>query len=252
MDLDDFPLTQWTQVLEATSRDPERARQAVVALCVRYRDAIRSWFQRDLRTRQEAEDLTHDFLSRWLARDAPLGNFTRGERRFREFLAVCLRHFAASRHEQAVALKRGGGAVHLDLTEEAAAPEAMADALDLDLARRLHQTTLAELAGRWHPRVPRDGWPRLCDLAWGGDPAPHYAAQAADLGVPMGTLKGWIFRIRQEHYEGFRQRARMLTDPDDVDAEVRHLLGLLFRHGLEDGTASSPARTLVAPSSHVV
>ncbi|MCW5557330.1 MAG: hypothetical protein KIT22_05795, partial [Verrucomicrobiae bacterium] len=188
MDSANFPTTQWTPVIAATSRDPERARQAVVALCAQYRDAICSWFRRDSRTRQQADDLAHDFISRWLARDAPLGSFMRGERRFREFLAVCLRRFAASRHEQELAQKRGGAVVHLGLTEEAATVETTADVLDLGLARQLHRTTLTELAGRWHARVPGDGWPLLCDLAWGGDPTPRYAAQAAELGVPVGTL----------------------------------------------------------------
>jgi DNA-directed RNA polymerase specialized sigma24 family protein len=89
-----FPSTHWSQVLAAASPDPERARAAALELCGGYREAIRTWFQRDTRTRQEAEDLAHDFLTRWLVRKAPLGRFVRGERRFREFLGGYLRRFA--------------------------------------------------------------------------------------------------------------------------------------------------------------
>lgn len=234
MTMEAFPPTHWTQVREAASRDPERARAAVVALCGRYREAIRRWFERDGRTRPEAEDLAHDFLTRWLVRDAPLGHFERGGRRFREFLGCCLRHFAAERHARSSAAKRGGGVVHEPLHEDrlpAAAGADGGDGPDLELARQLFREVEAELAGRWAPRVPADGYARLRDMALAVEPAGGYAALAEAFGVPVGTLKGWVFRLRQEFYEGFLGRVRPLADPADVPEELRHLHGLLLRHG---------------------
>lgn len=230
-----FPPTQWTQVLEAASRDPERARAAAAALCGRYRAAIVAWFARDAGTRAEAEDLAHDFLTRWLVRDAPLGHFERGGRRFRVFLGVCLRHFAAERHARSSAARRGGRAVHEPLREghlPVAAGADGGDGPDLELARQLFREVEAELTGRWAPRVPAvGGYARLRDLALAAEPAIGYAALAAALGVPVGTLKGWVFRLRREYYEGFLARVRPLADAADVDGEMRHLHGLLLRHG---------------------
>lgn len=229
-----FPPTHWTQVVEAASRDPERARAAAAALCGRYREAVVAWFARDARTRPEAEDLAHDFLTRWLVRDAPFGQFERGGRRFREFLGICLRRFAAERHARACASKRGGGAFPEPLREElvpaGASPDG-GDGPDLELARQLFREIEAELAGRWAPRVPAGGYARLRDMALAAEPAGSYAALAVSLGVPVGTLKGWVFRLRQEYYEGFLARVRPLAGPADVDEELRHLHGLLLRHG---------------------
>ena len=234
MDSAPFPPTPWTSVVEAASRDPERVREAMLKLCSCYRDAICAWFRRDARTRQEAEDLAHDFLSCWLAREAPLGQFTRGERRFREFLGVCLRRFAVTRHERQRAMKRGGGAMHVAWSDDQVAAGSSLDYLDLGLAREVHRATLTELTERWKARLPPPAWKHLCWLAWSGDLTVRYEDQAAALGLPVGTLKGWVFRLRQEHYEGFRIRVRALTDPDDLNAEVRHLLTVLIQGGLDD------------------
>jgi DNA-directed RNA polymerase specialized sigma24 family protein len=229
-----FPATEWTQVLAAASRDPERAHEAAVALCGTYRAAIVRWFERDPRTRAQAEDLAHDFLSRWLVRSAPLGDFQRGTRRFREFLATCLRRFATESHARATAGKRGGGAEHEPLVEDqvpAGTESPGGDALDLELARQIFEEVEAALAERWRPRVPGDGYLRLRSMALAGEIAGGYAGLAAELGVPVGTFKAWIFRLRQEYYQASLGRVRTLTGPEEAAEELRHLHALLRRHG---------------------
>ncbi|MBL9137545.1 MAG: hypothetical protein JNK85_16855 [Verrucomicrobiales bacterium] len=231
-----FPETVWSDVLDAADRtDPERARTAVCRLCERYHGAIQAWFLGRMMTRTVAADLTQEFLVTWLRRDTPLGDFRRGERRFREFLSTCLRRFAASQHVKGVAAKRGGGAAHVALDDQELPVEAHPDQLlDLEIARQIHGEVLSEMSARWTERVGHRAWPRLRDMALGSEPAVDYASVSRDLDVPLGSIKGWVFRLRQEHYEGYMRRVRAISLPGEEVHEARNLLGLLVRHGFGD------------------
>ena len=105
-----FPATHWSAVLQAAGAEPDKARRAFEQLCADYRDAIAHWMRLQRLTPEDAEDAAHDFLAQWLQRENPLHGFQRGERRFREFLRVCLRRFLADWHARRHAARRGGGA----------------------------------------------------------------------------------------------------------------------------------------------
>ena len=93
-----FPLTHWSGVVQAAGAEPDKARRAFEQLCADYRDAIAHWMRLQRLSPEDAEDAAHDFLAQWLQRENPLRDFQRGERRFREFLRVCLRRFLADWH----------------------------------------------------------------------------------------------------------------------------------------------------------
>ena len=231
-----FPETAWSEVLAAAQRtNPEQAREALVRLCERYHGAIREWFRGRTQTREMADDLTQDFLVGWLGRDAPLAEFRRGERRFREFLATCLRRFASTERTFHLALKRGGGVTHVALEDcDPTGAEGVDERLDLELARGIQRAVDAEIEVRWRERVPRGGWQRFRDMAVGTLDAEGYEAFAGEIGIPVGTVKGWVFRFRKERYEMFHRHVLSLAGPTDVPGETRHLLGLLSRYGLGD------------------
>lgn len=244
-----FPQTDWSQVRQATSQDPEQIRTAISALCLQYRDAICEWFRRDARTRDEAEDLTHDFLMRWLVRDAPLGRFERGELRFRDFLGTCLRYFVQERHARATRLKRGGGVAHEVFEESLALNEQQTSAgggVDLELARQLFREVVDDMKQTWTARVGEGSFERLQEMALGFVPSRDYQGLASELRVPMGTLKGWIFRIRQEFHEGYRRRVRALVDPKELPEELRYLLELLASQGVRDRVSGNPSDRIQA------
>src|SRR6185503_14017869 len=92
-------------------------------ICADYRNAIVHWMRLHRLDPHEAEDAAHDFLERWLRRDNPLKGFERGERRFRDFLHVCLRRFLVDRIATKEAKRRGGGMSHLQV--EAHEPAAL-------------------------------------------------------------------------------------------------------------------------------
>ena len=64
-------------------------------------------------------------------------------------------------------------------------------------------------------------------MALGETENPGYQTLAQELGVAIGTLKAWVFRLRRDYYEAFREAVRPLATPDGLDAEVRYLFGLL-------------------------
>jgi len=98
----------------------------------------------------DVEDSAHDFLRSWLGREKSLAGFERGERRFREFLSVCLRRFLADWYTGRQALRRGGGMPHKPL-----------DGKGGTLADRLTEGTLPprkKCGATWPARISIVSW----------------------------------------------------------------------------------------------
>jgi DNA-directed RNA polymerase specialized sigma24 family protein len=227
----------WTLVIDAAARgDQERAAEAFRQLCTAYRDAIVRFMRARGVPADDVEDAAHDFLQGWLGRENPLAGFERGERRFREFLSVCLRRFLTDWYARRTALRRGGGARHepLDgqsLPADAEGPEALCDR---SVAQTAQELALGRLARQWQGRIPQAGYDRLRAVALAEIENPGYQELAQELGVAIGTVKSWIFRLRREYYEAFREAVRPLAAPDGLDLEVRHLFDLLAREPSPD------------------
>jgi DNA-directed RNA polymerase specialized sigma24 family protein len=226
-----FDPTPWSAVLQAAGGDPERARRGFERLCGEYRDAIAHWMRLQRLSKEDAEDATHDFLEQWLRRDNPLQNFQRGERRFREFLRVCLRNFLADWRARPRAARRGGGAEHLpwehdDLIADGADAHAH---LDFALATHIHAHALARLRAQWQSLLGADGqFDRLHAVALDAADSPGYGALASELQAPVGTVKSWVFRFRREYHAAFRQAVEQQADPALIDHDVLHLHQLLL------------------------
>lgn len=235
-----FPLTHWSGVLQAAGAEPDKARRAFEQLCAGYRDAIAHWMRLQRLSPEDAEDAAHDFLAQWLQRENPLQGFQRGERRFREFLRVCLRRFLADWHARRGAARRGGGAEHVPLEHGDCVPD-NADSnahLDFAFATQIHFRALARLKAEWQNKLPGDAFDRLCSVALGSQENPGYAALAAELGSTVGTVKSWMFRFRREYHEAFRDAVSRQSDPSLIDDDVLHLHKLLL-HPPPDATPVS-------------
>jgi DNA-directed RNA polymerase specialized sigma24 family protein len=238
-----FPETVWPLVLAATDqKDPERAQAAFRELCGAYRQPIFRWMCSVGLNPHDAEDSTQEFLHKWLQRGNPLVGFQRRERRFREFLSVCLRRYLSDRRDSALAQKRGTGVVHSQLEDDSAASpeEPPGVSLDLELARFLHTQALVELTSTWTDRIGAPAWMQVSRLAFDGEDGVPQAVIAGQLACPLNTLKGWILRLRREHFERFRGKAMLLALPTDSEFEVVYLLGLLKEHGLSQTSSTTP------------
>jgi len=52
---------------------------------------------------------------------------------------------------------------------------------------------------------------------------------AARLGVPIATLRTWLWRLRQRYRDSLRTEvASTVSDPADVDEELRYLHQILM------------------------
>ena len=237
-----FPETVWSLVLAATDEgDPHRAQAAFCDLCGAYRQPIFRWMCSAGLNPHDAEDSTQEFLEKWLQRGNPLVGFRRRERRFREFLSVCLRRYLSDRRDGALTQKRGMGVLHSQLEDDlAVSPEAPPGlSLDLELARFLHAQALMELTSSWTDRIGAPAWTQVSRLAFDGENGVPQAVIAGQLACPLNTLKGWILRLRREHFERFRGKAMLLCPPTESESEVVYLLGLLKDHGQSQTSSST-------------
>ena len=65
-------------------------------------------------------------------------------------------------------------------------------------------------------------------VAGGSVTPPNQEEAAARLGVPIATLRTWLSRLRQRYRESLRMEVgNTVSDPADVDAELRHLYQIL-------------------------
>ena len=57
---------------------------------------------------------------------------------------------------------------------------------------------------------------------------PNQEQAAKKLGVPVATLRTWLWRLRQRYREALRREvANTVSDPDDVDQELHYLYQIL-------------------------
>lgn len=185
-----------------------------------YRDPIVRWMRLDGLEPQDAEDAADDFLSRWL-NGGGLHRFVRGERRFRDFLGVCLQNFLTERHQHATRQKRGGGASHVPLDEVCLAAQSIHPAARLDylLARDLQKQVLSRLSEKWAQKLPVAAYPSVFSAAFEGD-SPRYSELSAKFGASVNNVKQWVFRLRKDYGHFFHEAVRDWVDCREDVAEV--------------------------------
>jgi DNA-directed RNA polymerase specialized sigma24 family protein len=226
-----FEPTPWSIVMQAAGDNPERARAAFERLCGAYCDAITHWMRLQRLSKEDAEDAAQDFLYQWLRRENPLDGFQRGERRFREFLRVCLRRYLISWRAARGAGKRGGEVEHVawehdDTISDGA--DSLAN-LDFAVATQIHASTLAALQERWQSILHNGSFERLQTVALGTSVNPGSHDLAKELGTNAGTLRAWVFRFRREYHDVFRSAVSRQADPGEIDRDLLHLHQLLLQ-----------------------
>lgn len=233
-----FGTTHWSVVLAAGQTSGTQAAEALERLCRAYWYPLYAHVRARGRGPQEAEDLTQEFFARllaghWLAR----ADMRRG--RFRTFLLVACDHFLANEWDRNTCQKRGGGMIFLpfDTTtvEQAYASEPggglnAEEVYERNWALRFLEQVHARLQAEY---LAASGAQRFAVLEsfLPGEECPFTYAQAAlRLGIPEGTLKSDVHRLKHRYGELVREEiAHTVSDPADVDDELRHLMSVLAR-----------------------
>jgi len=229
---DYFATTHWTVVLTAGRRHTPQSDVALEELCRTYWYPLYAFVRRQGHTREDAEDLTQAFFSRFLAKNY-LEKIRSGNGRFRGFLLASLKHFLINEWVRARRIKRGGGQAMLSLDWQDAdsrytisppdnlSPDKLYDRawavtlLERVIVRLRQEAAAAENVGQFEKLKP---------FLTAGKGAIPYAEVAATSGMPEGTVRVAVHRLRRRYRELLRDEiAHTLSDPGQVEEEMRAL-----------------------------
>lgn len=230
-----FAPTNWDLVVVAGQSDEALAADALGKLCHTYWYPIYAYIRRKGRNAHDAEDLTQGFFEQLLRRQSI--KQVRGDGKFRSFLLSAVEHFLAAEWNRAHRQKRGGQFSTVSLDELQAEARYQLEPLDECTAEKIYER-------RWAMTVLDAALERLredCVAAHkeslfeqlkgilGGDgPAARYAEIGAVLNMSEVAVKVAVHRLRQRYGEHIREEvARTLTNPAELEEEIRYLLAAL-------------------------
>jgi DNA-directed RNA polymerase specialized sigma24 family protein len=222
-----WPETDWDRVLAL--RDPAAYEEAIAEMCRIYRPVFVRVLARW--NPSNSEDLAHDFIISLIAKqrlqraDPALG-------RFRQYVGKMLMNFVRKQHHHGRRQKRGGGAEHVELTEQMGATEdPAAEIFDRAWAHALLERVV-EAFKQEHAR-PEILRLALRELAQGDATVvtEGYAEVAANTGSAESTLRTEVTRTRRRFYERLKQEVALTTVRSEIDEELRHLLRVLLSRG---------------------
>jgi len=223
----DFAATRWTLVLQANGNTPA-ARAALGELCDIYYAPVVAFIER-WRANGNADDAreeAHAFFESVLAKEA-IGRPDPERGRFRNYLLGAVKHFLAHQKRAAVAVKRGGGVVHVPDVEEVETPSPNETYFDRAWALALIGRALSDLETEMVNARKERQFAALKPWLDGKADVPQ-SEVAAELGLSETAIKVAIHRLRERFRAKVRAEvAATLDDPTDLDAELRHLVSAL-------------------------
>lgn len=231
-----FAPTRWTLVLRARGESVE-ARGALCELCEAYYQPVFRFLRREGREEDAARELTQEFFARLLA-GGGLGAADPRRGRFRSYLLGAVKHFLADQRDREHRQKRGGGATPepletstdtspgLDIADPGAWPP---DAwFDREWALSVMDRALAALAAEFAKADKAAQFEALKPWLVGETPALSQADAATRLGMSEGAVKVGVHRLRRRFRELVKADiAQTVHRPEEVDAELRHLIEAL-------------------------
>jgi RNA polymerase sigma-70 factor (ECF subfamily) len=228
-----FPTTRWS-VVDRAGSDEAGQQAALCDLCEQYWIPVYSYVRRRGYASHDAEDLTQGFLGSLISRN-PFGTLSKENGRFRSFLLKCLQHFLSSDREKNLALKRGGGRVHLwidgELGEETLWKEAglSGDDPEVIFERQwviaLLKRTLDRLGDRYSEEGKEEQFEQLRPFLTGDEmPRGSYGELAAAQDTTPEALRMAVFRMRERYRKLLRDEiGRTVSDPVEIDSEIDYL-----------------------------
>jgi DNA-directed RNA polymerase specialized sigma24 family protein len=233
-----FQTTHWTLVLRARQTQSEiSAQKALSNFCEAYWPPLYAFVRRRGHASPEAQDLVQGFFAKLLEQNI-LSCADREKGRLRTFLLGSLQNFLCNEYDWARRLKRGGG--HRIVSIDEHLPDAEASMMD---SAHLSDSGAYDLV--WASNIVKRAWQDLENAfeaegktEWlevlrpfvdgSGRTPPSQQEAAAKLGVPIATLRTWVWRLRRRYREALRTEvASTVSDPADVDQELHYLYQIL-------------------------
>ena len=238
-----FPTTKWTLLAQASVNGETAARQAIEDLCRRYWSPIFHFIRSRGYRDAEAEDLTQEFLLH-LVEHSTLHKADRQRGKFRSFLCGALIRFLSDERDRRQAQKRGGGAPHLSLDEDAALAATQdpgATVFDREWALTILENALRTVQQEFAGSGGTERFTVLQRFLPGSMEVPTYEAAATELALGVPALKSEVHRLRQRFRALVRQEVTgTVSAPHEIDEELNHLQRVLMDRGSDLGGKLSP------------
>jgi len=233
-----FATTHWSVVLAAGHPSSPNGRQALEQLYRTYWFPLYAHVRRRGYTIEETQDLTQEFFAHLLAKHwLTTANSRRG--RFRSFLLAAMNHFLANDWNRAHAGKRGGSLSHLPFDTSAAEQLYLREPGHGLNAEELYERNWAlqflehvrtKLREEYAQAGQGEHFELLESFLPGRESGHSYAEVANGLGIPEGTLKSDVHRLKQRYGRVLRREiAHTVSTPEEIEDELRHLLSVLAR-----------------------
>jgi RNA polymerase sigma factor (sigma-70 family) len=233
-----FLTTHWTLVMRARETQSDTSSQKALSnFCEAYWPPLYSFVRRRGHASPEAQDLVQGFFAHLLEQNT-LSRADQDKGRLRTFLLGSLQNFLCNEYDRSRRLKRGGG--HRVVSIDEFLPDAEASMME---TAHLSDSRAYDLA--WASNIVKRAWQHLEDafeaegkaeslevlrpfVDGSGRTPPNQEEAAEKLGVPVATLRTWLWRLRQRYREALRMEvACTVSDPDDVDQELHYLYQIL-------------------------
>ncbi len=232
----EFTTTHWSVVLAATNPAAPDRRGAMAHLCETYWYPLYAYVRRRGNSAHEAEELTQEFFVRLIEKEF-IRNTAPQKGRFRAFLLVCMKHFLANEWDRVRAEKRGGRKLTHSIDFQDAderygrepAHELTAERIfERRWALLLLEQALAQLASEMTASGKGDVFENLKGYLLAEADTPPHERTAREAGLSPGAVKVRVHRLRRRYRQILRERVAMtLSDPDEVDDEIRRLFSAL-------------------------
>jgi RNA polymerase sigma-70 factor (ECF subfamily) len=219
----------------ATRWSLSAARRAMGELAGQYWFPLYAFLRRKGNSPTAAEDLVQGFFTRVLEKSSLL-SVDRAKGKFRSFLLASLKNYLANESDKNRAAKRGGGNAVLSLDGLDAEARYTAEPVDEMTPERVFERrwalavlelVLARLKDEYGARGQGNIFSALEGVLAGGAGA-GYAEIAERLKMTEDAVKVAAHRMRRRYRQLLRDEiAQTVADPDQIDEEIRALLGYL-------------------------
>jgi RNA polymerase sigma-70 factor (ECF subfamily) len=202
--------------------------QALEELCRLYWRPLHAYCQSMGKNSADTEDFTQSFFAHLLSGGGlRLADPERGK--FRTFLLRSFKNHLHDLHKRSIAEKRGGGATHVPLTEEASGPLQFKDkcqtpdiAFDKQWAEDLVTRATEALKQEYYANSKADWFEAV------NSSNKNYAEIAIQLGSTEQAVKSFAHRVRTRFRERLEQQiADTVSTPEEAAEEMRYLATLL-------------------------
>lgn len=233
-----FATTRWTVVLAARDPVSPDSTEALESLCRAYWFPLYAFVRRSGKDPHDAQDLTQAFFGKLLEKEWLLA-VSRERGRFRTFLIVAMKRFLSNDRDRTMAEKRGGSRTFVPIDAGLAESRYLAEPVKQSDADHLYERrwalallerVLARLREDYESGGRAGDFDRLKIFLTAGRGEIPYADIARDLAISEGAARVSVSRMRKRFREIFRQTiADTVSEPGEVDAELRHVAAVLGR-----------------------